>query len=198
MNNSSLYRNEVNNLTRGIHIALMGDPTLRMHPVAPPASLSGTFGSGGVVLNWSPSSDPVVGYHVYRSESPSGPFSRLTPSLIAGTAFTNSDVSLSSYTYMVRAVKLESSPSGTYFNPSQGIFTTVLPLTLLVSQSSEGIVLQWNSQIGSTYSILSADSLNQPVWIDRSGPIIATNSTSSWVDTDVSDVPQQFYRLSTP
>jgi hypothetical protein len=198
MNNSSLYRNEVNNLTRGIHIALMGDPTLRMHPVAPPASLSGTFGSGGVVLNWSPSSDPVVGYHVYRSESPSGPFSRLTPSLIAGTAFTNSDVSLSSYTYMVRAVKLESSPSGTYFNPSQGIFTTVLPLTLLVSQSSEGIVLQWNSQIGSTYSILSADSLNQPVWIDRSGPIIATNSTSSWVDTDVSDVPQQFYRLSSP
>lgn|ERR1043166_7085288 len=204
MNNSSLYRNEVNNLTRGIHIALMGDPTLRMHPVAPPASLTGTFGSNGVVLNWSPSPDSVVGYHVYRSETPSGPFSRLTSSLVAGTEFTNRNISLNSYTYMVRAVKLESTPSGTYYNPSQGIFTTVdighagLPITLRVTQSSQAIVLQWNSQIGSTYSILSADNLNEPNWIDRSGPLIATNSISTWADTTVSNSLQRFYRLSTP
>jgi hypothetical protein len=105
---------------------------------------------------------------------------------------------------MVRAVKLESTPSGTYYNPSQGIFTTVdighagLPITLRVTQSSQAIVLQWNSQIGSTYSILSADNLNEPNWIDRSGPLIATNSISTWADTTVSNSLQRFYRLSTP
>src|SRR5206468_2491946 len=31
---------------------------------------------------------------------------------------------ISPYTYMVRAVKLESTSSGTYFNPSQGVFVT--------------------------------------------------------------------------
>src|SRR5205807_6962433 len=35
-----LYRNQMNNCASQIHIALMGDPTLRMHVVAPPSGLS--------------------------------------------------------------------------------------------------------------------------------------------------------------
>ena len=32
---NGLYHNQINSAAGNIHIALMGDPTLRMHPVAP-------------------------------------------------------------------------------------------------------------------------------------------------------------------
>ena len=53
-----------------------------------------------------------------------GPFTRLTTSPVTGTSFNHSSGSASTV-YMVRAVKLESSGSGTYFNASQGVFASV-------------------------------------------------------------------------
>ena len=40
-NNNGLYQNQVNYFLRGIHIALMGDPTLRLHPVVPASGVIG-------------------------------------------------------------------------------------------------------------------------------------------------------------
>jgi hypothetical protein len=113
-----LYQNQVNSSAGQIHVALMGDPTLRMHVVAPPASLSATTNSGVVTLNWPPASDSVVGYHVYRADS-SGAFTRLTTSSVAATSYQDTTVGAN---YMVRSVKLETSSSGTYYNPSAGAF----------------------------------------------------------------------------
>ena len=46
-----------------VHIALMGDPTLRMTAVAPPTDLVVTTNrTGGTDLSWSASVDTVVGY----------------------------------------------------------------------------------------------------------------------------------------
>ena len=110
-----------------IHISLMGDPTLRMHPVAPPSALSvaATPATGSVALNWAASPDKVLGYHVYRAKTPSGPFSKISPALIQGTSFIDTSAPVGTLTYMVRAVKLETSASGTYFNASQGITATL-------------------------------------------------------------------------
>ena len=124
-NNSVLYQNQVNRYTRGVHIALMGDPTLRMHPVAPPSALSAANASEGVRLSWMLSPDSALGYHIYRATTPSGPFTRLTDSILDGSSFIDSSANAGTYTYMVRAVKLEDTPSGTYYNASQGIFLTV-------------------------------------------------------------------------
>jgi hypothetical protein len=127
--------NDPLNTTNGIHIALMGDPTLRLHPVAPPSDLLGmTNETGGVSLSWTPSADEVLGYNVYRAPSPDGPFSRLNDDLIEGQGYTDDSWSLQRY-YMVRAVKLETSASGTYFNASQGVFAEFAPPTH-VSDSS--------------------------------------------------------------
>src|SRR5439155_1309263 len=41
-NNSGLYQNQNNPSANYIHVALMGDPTLRLHPVTPPGTLGGT------------------------------------------------------------------------------------------------------------------------------------------------------------
>jgi len=124
-NNSVLYQNQVNRFTRGVHIALMGDPTLRMHPVAPPSALRAANVSEGVQLSWTLSPDSATGYHVYCATTPSGPFTRLTDSMTGGSSFIDSSANAGTCTYMVRAVKLEDTPSGTYYNASQGIFLTV-------------------------------------------------------------------------
>ena len=122
-NNSGLYRNQVNLHQRGVHIALMGDPTLRMHIVAPPSSVTAAPVAGGARLNWTASAESVLGYHVYRASSPAGPYSRVTSSLVSGTTYNDTSAGAGTHTYMVRAVKLESTPSGTYFNASQGAFS---------------------------------------------------------------------------
>ena len=123
-NNSGLYRNERNNNANFIHAALMGDPTLRLHPVAPPASLGGTLAGSSVTLAWAPSPDSVLGYNVYRATSATGPFTRLTSAVLAATTYVDAGAPVGA-TYMVRAVKRETSPSGTYFNASQGLFWKV-------------------------------------------------------------------------
>src|SRR6185436_18722752 len=49
-NNTSLYNNQRNSSAGLIHVALMGDPTLRMHTVAPASSLGGTVLAGTATL----------------------------------------------------------------------------------------------------------------------------------------------------
>ncbi|MCI0534364.1 MAG: cadherin-like domain-containing protein, partial [Verrucomicrobiales bacterium] len=120
-----LYVDEVNDEAGQVHIALMGDPTLRMHPVGPVANLAGIRGNQSVALEWTASSDTVLGYHVYRATSSSGPFTRLTSLPLTETTFTDGTPLPGANTYMVRAVKLEVSPSGSHYNLSQGVFVTV-------------------------------------------------------------------------
>jgi hypothetical protein len=113
-----LYRNQVNSAAGSIHVALMGDPTLRLHAVAPPSGLSVSGGS----LQWTASPDSVIGYHVYRASNPNGPFTRITSSPVSGTSY--NDSTAGTFTYMVKAVKLQTSSAGTYYNSSQGISTS--------------------------------------------------------------------------
>ena len=122
-NNTGLYQNQINPSANLIHVALMGDPTLRLHPVTPPGTLGGTAGAGSATLTWTPSTDSVTGYYVYRATSANGPFTRLSGSLLNSTTFVDTSA-LSGATYMVRAVKLENTPSGSYYNASQGLFWT--------------------------------------------------------------------------
>lgn len=121
-NNTSLYTNAVNRHTRGIHIALMGDPTLRMQVVAPASGLQVAPGGGPPALSWNASSEAEAGYHVYRATSDAGPYSRVTTSPVTAAMFTDTSAPAGTFTYMVRAVRREVSGSGTYFNQSQGIF----------------------------------------------------------------------------
>lgn len=118
-----LYHNQMNNGASQIHIALMGDPTLRMHVVAPPAQLVANCHDSMADLAWRASDDSVLGYHVYRGSQPDGPFTRLTVTPLTNTVFSDPHPGRTP-TYMVRALKLETSGSGTYFNLSEGGFVT--------------------------------------------------------------------------
>ena len=104
----------------------MGDPTLRLNPVNLLSGFTASAVDSTVSLSWAASTDTSIqGYLVYRAHG-FGSFTRLTPSPIAATSYTDTAASArETNTYMVRAVKLETNGSGTYYNPSQGVFQTV-------------------------------------------------------------------------
>jgi hypothetical protein len=201
MNNSTLYQTQSNKFTRAVFISLMGDPTLRMDPVAPPGGFTATAGAGGVTLNWVPSTDPVQGYYVYRAATPTGLFSRLTPSLLSGTNYFDATATFGAYTYMVRAVTLEINPSGSYFDPSQGVFATVANPAIIIrpAWSNKGLLLNWTgAQPGMMFRVWGESSLLQANWSNLSGSITATGTNVSWTDTNVNAVPQRYYRVTSP
>lgn len=107
--------------TRQVHISLHGDPSLRLHPVKPAANLNASASSGRADLSWNASPDNnIVGYHIYRATAAEGPYTRVTESPVSSTSFSDTPAP-GNYSYMVRAIKLEETPSGTYLNPSLGI-----------------------------------------------------------------------------
>jgi hypothetical protein len=58
-----------------------------------------------VLLTWMPSKSNVVGYHVYRGAQTTGPYTRISPTVIAGTTYTDTAVQSSqSYFYVATAV----------------------------------------------------------------------------------------------
>ncbi len=104
----------------------LGDPLLRLYMFPPARNLRARPIGGGVQLNWEASEDPAVaGYHVYRSTAMDQPFTRLTTTPIAATTYTDSSVTSGTHIYMVRAVKLDTTASGTFWNGSQGVFRTI-------------------------------------------------------------------------
>jgi autotransporter-associated beta strand protein len=119
-----------------VHPGLMGDPALRLHAVAPPRDLAGASAGGQISLSWTaPAETAVQGYHVYRAATPAGPFTRLTEDPLSGTSFADAAVTPGqSYTYLVRTLKLESSPGGSYFNLSVGS-----PLTLTATAAPSAV-----------------------------------------------------------
>ena len=198
---NGLYQNQINTAAGEIHIALMGDPTLRLHVVAPPTQLRATTDGNVANLSWTASTDSVVGYHVYRMSTTDGSFTRLTTSPVSGNSYIDSNAAGAS-NYMVRAVSLQVSPSGSYFNPSAGTFVTVStsisvppPIVISASVSGNGARLAWNSQAGTVYHVQARNVDAQGTWSDLSGGITASGSTTTWTDTNASSVAQRFYRI---
>ena len=124
-NNNGLYFK--NNSARVVHIAFMGDPALRNDVIAPPSKVVVTKNGYHAQITWEASTEEVLGYHIYRKPDFSLSYVRVNADIITDTSYTDSCLVLQGvYKYMVRAIKLQESPSGTYFNMSQGATGTVL------------------------------------------------------------------------
>jgi autotransporter-associated beta strand protein len=109
------------------HSALMGDPALRLYAVEPPRNLAAASSNSLVSLTWAASTEAnLLGYHVYRAASVTGAFARLTPAPLAAPAYTDSPVTPGqAYTYLVRTLKRELVPGGSFYNLSAGSFVSL-------------------------------------------------------------------------
>jgi fibronectin type 3 domain-containing protein len=135
-----------------VHLALMGDPSLRQDIVLPPSNVSGSALVNTVTLNWSASVDSdILGYYIYRGTSFDGPFSLASTTLFTGTSGTDR-VPSGSYAYMVRAVKITTTPSGSFYNSSQGAYAGSL---ITVSAPNTGPII---STISATSSPINSTS----------------------------------------
>lgn len=114
-----LFRNAV-------WINLMGDPTLRAFPLAPPTRLVATPSDNGVKLRWEASTDPdTLGYRVYRRAVGAAGFEALTPdALVTDTAFTAPGAGEDTL-FMVKAYGLKQVYAGSFHTYSQGAMTAL-------------------------------------------------------------------------
>ncbi len=108
---------------RGTHIALIGDPTLRMTsnmPIETPKNI-GVTTMVSAQIDWEsvPNAD---GYLLYKSSSEAGPFEALTPSPITETTFHDINANWKQdVVYQVRAVMLRETKSGSFYEVSAPI-----------------------------------------------------------------------------
>lgn len=66
-----------------------------------------------VTLTWTASSSPVLGYNVYRSSKPGGPYTRINSDLVHDLSYRDQDVrSGMTYYYVTRAVDAKGQESG--------------------------------------------------------------------------------------
>ena len=108
-----------------IYSSIVGDPTLRLHSVAPPTEvIADAHSGGGVDIGWTASTDDVLTYRIYRAPVNGEEFELIaTTPATAATSYYDASGSLASHRYMVRAMNRETGPSGSYYNLSVGAFS---------------------------------------------------------------------------
>jgi len=111
--------------------SLQGDPTLNMWSgtVKPPKNLSVVQPPGRPIeISWESSDDKnVTGYNVYRSTEKFGLYNKVNSDMIiADNKFIDTNLYEGSLYYMVKALKLQVTNSGSFFNTSIGIRKLIL------------------------------------------------------------------------
>ena len=102
------------------HMTLMGDPSLRIRYIAPPTDLVATNEQWFARFTWSPSPAAVDGYHIYRIDDEEGTITRITPEAVQDTIFLSTVQFVPGDRYMVRALQLVTTASGSYYDLSLG------------------------------------------------------------------------------
>jgi Secretion system C-terminal sorting domain len=181
-NDNSVYSSSYVGLGQ-VHATLLGDPTLRNAVISPPSNFGRTFSENGVILNWTASTEPgVLGYNIYVV-NPNKTYSKINTSIITGTNFLHCNSSQST-TYILKSVKLVTSPSGTYYLESTGIkkkvVTTISPAFDVVTEDKKASIVNnsftknpnynylWEFSDGSTYNGYNPDPVTYATYGNKS------------------------------
>lgn len=122
-NNTEYFNGGFNASHRGVHIALLGDPTLQMIPVKPVKNLIATTANGAVTLKWSASVDATE-YEVFKIDVKNRTITTISregdcAALVTDTTFTDKcNWSTGNYVYGVLAANYTKTASGTFLNRS--------------------------------------------------------------------------------
>ena len=178
-NNNSIYQTGL--FPRGVHMALMGDPTLSMYVSQPPEDIHISQATDTLIISWT-SVSSAEGYYLYYRAADDYSYTLIKDEIITDTFFLKKCPPSGIVEYMVRSTELISSASGTFYHLSPGIKTSFeadldefLPTSdfeyevffdqlTLENNSSAATHFHWNFGDGFT------DSLASPVYLfDSSG-----------------------------
>ena len=109
---------------RTAHVSLLGDPTLRLHAMKPASGLDVKYVNGNAELEWKPSPDADNGYILYKKTEDTD--WEVVEEFYNDNSYMDSCLAPDTrYSYMVKAVRLEHTASGTYYNTSLGIMQDI-------------------------------------------------------------------------
>lgn len=167
-----------------LQICLMGDPTLRTSMIVPPSSLTAAPDDlGEVTLTWSATMDTVLGYNVYRATQQGGPFTRITETPVVTTAYHDATAPTGNVYYLVRAVALQTTGAGSFYNASQGIFANCnvpfvnipsagrmlwLKANTGITTNGNGLVSSWADSSGNGNDLSQSVPAREPVLVANS------------------------------
>lgn len=211
-NNTTLYQAVNNYGTRMVHIALLGDPSLRtdyMKPVSNVNLIAVT--GGGARITWSASPDPaVIGYYLYSSDNEYG-FYKKCSKLVNVTSYDDSFGTDGIKYYMVRAVKLQNTPSGSYYNMSLGVVSAPAAIDYPFAESSnvnqvpslKNIVIYPNPGDGDVFVeiVATKSSVSQFIVTDMNGKKLynteySINKGSNNLRLPSKNLPKGIYNIS--
>ncbi len=200
-NNTSTYMSNI--FPHWVHIALMGDPTLRMHTVQPVENVTCSLAveiPTAVGVDYSLSPDPnVIGYHIYRAAEEFGNYIRLTDDITNYSPWTDPSPLEGTNYYMVRAVTLKETPSGSYYNMSTGITDSIAVHLVAVNDATDHSFTIYPNPANKILTIELPDALiNENFTVkDITGKILLSGSIhTSAQQLDVSRWPAGLYVIS--
>lgn len=167
-NNDTIYTADF--FPRGIHVNLLGDPTLKAYVVAPPTNLLLEDQDGYVQLTWTAAPGPVDTYYVYLRTASEDSFE-----LLDSTTATSYQASFQgqelNHLYVVRAAKLEVTPSGSFYNLSAGAAAAIVVLTG-VTQFEPGEVGVFPNPTTNEVTVNTSKPMRQVELLSSSGQVV--------------------------
>ena len=109
-----------------VHIELLGDPTLKLHPMAKVNNIITQVQGNRVRVQWTAlTGDTTDGYHVFKKHPIWKRYYKISKTMVTGTQFIDTCLLAGQNYYMVRPVRMERSNTGTYYNYGTGTIDTV-------------------------------------------------------------------------
>lgn len=205
MNNSADYWNGGFNMSDNkVHISLQGDPTLKMRHLSPVKKVTAVSQNNLVKLSWTKAPGKHDGYVVYRYDTAANTYFRVNKNYIIKDTFFNdsSNFKNGKNTYTVRAIRLETTASGTWYNLGAGAFVNVnhLYTSRVISAQLRGISVHpnpGNAEVNVSLAV-AADKGWKVSIIDLTGRMVAEQdiaggSVSATIKT--TDLVQGCYML---
>jgi len=188
-----------------VHIALMGDPTLKMRNLNAVSLVNASSSNSKVNLNWKSVAGNIDGYCVYKVDTINNIYSRVNTNIITDTFYTdNINYVTGNYTYAVKAIKLETTASGSYFNTGGAAFVNLnhvasgvnenskysFDLTVFPNPSSNMFHLNSTGNIPANSQLYINDITGKEVY-----KLAVLNDTKT-IDIDLSNQPKGIYIMN--
>ena len=144
-NNNSTY--EASYGARMVHIALMGDPSLRMYMIEPVSNLTCTpnVAYDAVDISWVAPAEPIEGYYIYRSAENSDSMVYVGKTGYSSSSFLDYPPYTGMHKYMVRAYRLEQVKTGSFYNMSIGLIDSAQTTSIneIAEENSDFSLMVW-------------------------------------------------------